>query len=184
VSGSEVSGNIYTGNLVVWAQSFGGPELLPPANQASSEPAIENASWISAFGGFSPGYVSSSFTNDGGAGPDSAEVYVLSTPSGGAVGDASAPSIGASLRVAPNPSHGTATITATTAGAVIPSLSIYDPMGRLVRSILPAPDGASAAATYRWDGRSTAGNPVAGGVYFLRLDGAAAEPMTRLTIVR
>jgi hypothetical protein len=185
VVGSEVSGNIYTGNLVVWAEYDPVAELLPPADQASSAPAIENASWITAKAGFAgmPGPISSVFTNDRGGGADSAEVYVLTTPISGAVGDGTAPSIGASLRVTPNPSPGGATITATFGETAHPTLTIYDPMGRLVRTILPA-DGAGAAATFRWDGRSATGSPVAGGVYFLRLDGSAAEPMTRLTIVR
>ena len=181
--GSEVSGNIYTGNLVIWSEYFGGSDLLPPANQASSDPAIENVNWITAeAGGFFQGEVASSFTNDGGAGPDSAEVYVLATPPPGAVANGPAPSAGASLRVTPNPSRGIATITALGSGGH-PRLSIYDPMGRLVRTILPA-DAMGAAATFRWDGRSAHGTSVPGGVYFLRLDGATSEPMTRLTIVR
>jgi len=186
IVGSEVSGNIYTGNLVVFTENVSPAELLPPADEASEVPALENASWIFAPRGLDyVGPISGTFTNHRGAGPDSAEVYVFSTLAGpGAVGDGPAPSIGASLRVTPNPSRGGVTITATTAeGAAHPTLSIYDPMGRLVRTILAA-DGAGAAATFRWDGRSATGSPVAGGVYFLRLDGTAAEPMTRLTIVR
>lgn len=184
VAGSEVSGNIYTGNLVVWLQYFGGISLIPPANQASSNPTVENANWISAQSGdFFPGPISTALTNDGGSGPDSAEVYVLSAPDAGAVGNGPAPSVGAFLRVTPNPSRGGATITASNVGETPSALSIYDPMGRLVQTLRPG-DGTDAAATFRWDGRSATGAQVPGGVYFLRLDGAAAEAMTRLTIVR
>jgi choice-of-anchor B domain-containing protein len=49
-------------------------------------------------------------------------------------------------------------------------LAVYDVSGRLVRLLA---DGALPAAgpTIRWDGRNSAGVPVASGVYTLRLDG-------------
>ncbi len=202
VVGSEVSGNIYTGNLVAWGLHTPVTELLPPANEASETPSIENADWITAArdgsvgpakpqssesGGFSPGYYSCAYTNHGGAGSSAAEIYVISAPSPGAVGDpGSAPAAGATLRVAPNPTRGGVRITAVSPGAewaAAGRVSIYDAAGRLVRTLAPAPEEIGPTAQYRWDGRSVTGLPVAGGIYFLRLD-RAPEAEARLTVVR
>jgi hypothetical protein len=191
VSGSEVSGNIYTGNLTVWGEFFPGTELLPPANQASETPCIDNAPWIvaarngspgaEADSTFYPGYVSCAYTNDGGAGAASAEIYLLSTPISGAVGGESAPPVmGAELRVSPNPTRGAALITARSApGAARAALSIHDAAGRLVRML----DSPAGATDFRWDGRAANGRPVTAGVYFLRLEGAPGAE-ARLTVVR
>ncbi len=186
VAGSEVSGNIYTGNVVVWGYFFPSAELLPPADEASEAPSIDNAPWIVARGGFQPGYVSCAFTNHGGSGPDSAEVYVISSPIGGAVGDGTqAPAPAVSLRVVPNPTPGGVRITAVSpveGVAAATALSIYDATGRLVQTLLPSRNEAAGTALFNWDGRSAAGPPVTAGIYFLKLDGNP-EARARLTVI-
>jgi hypothetical protein len=188
VVGSEVSGNIYTGNLVAWGVYTPVAELLPPANEASETPSMENAPWIVAQrGSFQPGYTSCAYTNHGGAGSSAAEIYVISTPTSGSVGDpSSAPAGNATLRVAPNPTRGGVRITAlgsAAEGASTGRVSIYDATGRLVQALAPAAGEVTSPVEYLWDGRSAAGFPVSGGIYFLRLDGAP-EAEARLTVVR
>ena len=79
----------------------------------------------------------------------------------------------------PNPFAGS-----TAVDAFLPSpggpvrLGVYDVDGRLVRVLL---DGAAAAgrASITWDGRNTAGRPVAPGVYWLRLTTPSGEQSVR-----
>jgi flagellar hook assembly protein FlgD len=61
------------------------------------------------------------------------------------------------------------------------SLRIFDPAGRLVRTLVNTPVRAGIHDVF-WDGRSDAGVPVAGGVYFyqLKVDG---ETLTRRVIL-
>jgi hypothetical protein len=47
-------------------------------------------------------------------------------------------------------------------------LSVFDVLGRRVRSLVDQSEGAGAHLV-RWDGRDRAGNPVSRGVYFIRL---------------
>jgi hypothetical protein len=75
------------------------------------------------------------------------------------------------LRSAPNPFQ-----TSTIISYVIPVgaedspalLRIYDPVGRLVRTLVQTPR-PSGSHTVLWDGTNQAGTPVAGGVYFYQL---------------
>jgi len=181
VVGSEVSGNIYTGNLIV-SDIYNLPEYLPPVNQASEAPCIENAKWIALV----PGYLVCAYTNHGGGGADGAEVYVISTPAGGAVEEESSTPVNrVVLQVAPNPTRGGARIFATMpsdTGAHLGTVSIYDTTGRLVRKLTAGPD-RPRSAHLTWDGRSAAGVLVTGGTYFLRLEGASPAT-TRLTVLR
>lgn len=63
------------------------------------------------------------------------------------------------------------------------SLAVFDVAGRLVTTL---DSGVLSAGphTVRWDGRSDAGTPVPGGVYFYRLRTATEELSRRLTLVR
>jgi hypothetical protein len=63
------------------------------------------------------------------------------------------------------------------------SLGVFDVSGRLVAT-LDSGVLSAGAHTARWDGRSDAGVPVAGGVYFYRLRTATDEVSRRLTVIR
>jgi hypothetical protein len=59
-------------------------------------------------------------------------------------------------------------------------LFIHDVTGRLIRAIdLP---GATGVAV--WDGKDAAGDPVAPGVYFIRLPGVNAIETRRIVVIR
>ena len=69
----------------------------------------------------------------------------------------------------PNPFNPHTSIPFTLAAADAVRLQVYDLRGRLVRTLW---DGPLAAGAHRldWDGRNTAGQPVASGVYLYRLE--------------
>jgi predicted outer membrane repeat protein len=85
----------------------------------------------------------------------------------------------------PNPFSGTTSIRyVIPVGAEGPVvLRIYDPVGRLVRTLLHAPRPAGVH-TVAWDGTSQAGAPVAGGVYFCQLMVNGEAHTKRLILVR
>ncbi|MCK4303247.1 MAG: hypothetical protein KAY24_03320 [Candidatus Eisenbacteria sp.] len=62
-------------------------------------------------------------------------------------------------------------------------LSVHDTRGRLVRVLVNAPQPAGSYSV-SWDGLDSAGQPVAGGVYFCRLAGGGASATQRLVLVR
>ncbi len=81
---------------------------------------------------------------------------------------------GAGLSVAlgdpyPNPFNPVTTIPFTLAGPTRVTLTIYDALGRKVRTLV---DGDRPAGTQAvtWDGRDGAGRPVSSGVYFVELE--------------
>jgi hypothetical protein len=61
-----------------------------------------------------------------------------------------------------------------------PSVDVFDVSGRRVRSLVPRVD-ASGRGTLHWDGRDTAGRPVAPGVYFAHLR-AGDQGITRKVV--
>ncbi|NBC18547.1 MAG: T9SS type A sorting domain-containing protein, partial [Bacteroidetes bacterium] len=86
----------------------------------------------------------------------------------------------------PNPFSGTTTITfsvPTTSSQAPVHLAIYDLQGRhvatLVRGTLPP-----GTHQVRWDGRTSAGNPVSSGVYFYRLQHEGRTVHAMMTLVR
>jgi hypothetical protein len=81
----------------------------------------------------------------------------------------------------PNPFNQTTTIRyyVPEPGDVL--LRIYDPRGRLVRTLVRTPR-TTGTHTIRWDGTNKAGAPVAGGVYFYRLN-VDGEMQTRRMIL-
>jgi len=105
--------------------------------------------------------------------------FALMTPAGtSSVGGA-----GAELPLAlpfPNPSRGDLSFTLTLAVDGPASLAIYDAAGRRVRSLFAGTLPAGSRA-FEWDGRGEAGQAVAGGLYFLRLE-AAGRLMVRRVV--
>ncbi len=94
-----------------------------------------------------------------------------------------APATRVALSVATNPSPRGATLTYATPSDGHVSLEIYDPSGRLVRTLLDTrvPAGTRSVT---WDGADRSGRQVAGGVYFARLVTEAGSDGEKLLIVR
>jgi hypothetical protein len=86
------------------------------------------------------------------------------------------------LRVSPNPSRGPVEIRyeAPSAGPVL--AEIFDASGRLVRRLEQEASGPGAHAI-RWDGRTRAGHPAAGGTYFIRLSLGGQQRQERILVV-
>lgn len=81
-----------------------------------------------------------------------------------------------------NPAHGGATLRCTLPRAGLLRVAVYDPAGRLVRTLA---DGAWSAGTsdLAWDGRDADGARVAPGVYLARAQSGAASAVTRLVVL-
>jgi Glucose / Sorbosone dehydrogenase/FlgD Ig-like domain len=72
---------------------------------------------------------------------------------------------GGSIDASPNPALATTGTTIRWNGASVRTVRIVDAAGRLVRRLQA---GGTPDGSVRWDGRSDAGIPVPGGIYFLR----------------
>ncbi len=72
------------------------------------------------------------------------------------------------LSIGPNPAQGATTIRYLVPATTTSRLAIYDPQGRIVRSLETAPS-ASGWHEVAWDGRDDAGRPAASGSYWVRL---------------
>jgi flagellar hook assembly protein FlgD len=70
---------------------------------------------------------------------------------------------------APNPSTDRTTIRFDLPETTPVSLDIYDVSGRLVRRLAGGEAMAGGRYAFDWDGRNHQGDPVAGGVYMIRL---------------
>ena len=84
------------------------------------------------------------------------------------------------------------------AGSALRGAGIYDLQGRRVRDLLqtlaggdvgsaggsPRSSDTSGELRLSWDGRDENGRAVTGGVYFLRLDGAAGPMMRKVILVQ
>ncbi len=98
------------------------------------------------------------------------------------VGDV--PRSGATLAAAPNPFNPATTLRFSTESAGTARLTIHDPRGRLVRTLVndALPAGEHAA---RWDGRDDAGRATAAGVYLARLvDATGTATTTKLVLAK
>ncbi len=185
VVGSEVSGNIYTGDAIQSAGWSGWvPEYLPPRNQSTENPSGGQDHCI-ARTITRPGSISALYTNARGGPPDSAEVYFISIPPAGAAGEES-PIPAVTLRViaAPNPFTAETTIAfplgPPPAGT---RATIADVAGRRIRDLTPEL-AASPSGRLRWDGRDARGTHVGSGIYLLRIETAGEETTSRLVVVR
>ncbi|MBD3220946.1 T9SS type A sorting domain-containing protein [bacterium] len=87
------------------------------------------------------------------------------------------------LRAWPNPANPRVTLAFTMARAGQVELSVYDPAGRRVRTLV---SGYLTAGEHRrrWDGCDRDGRPVAAGTYVVRATTPTGTTVTRLTIVR
>jgi hypothetical protein len=87
------------------------------------------------------------------------------------------------LRIYPNPFVTSTTISYTLAEAVTVSLRLYDPEGRLVRTLH---DRRQHPGNHRvsWDGTSEGGAALPGGVYFCRLQLGTEEMTHKVVITR
>jgi len=71
--------------------------------------------------------------------------------------------------VLPNPSHGKCEFRFNSVPrGVNLALELYDPIGRLVRTLSAGPGGPKPSEVLRWDGRDESGREVSSGVYFYR----------------
>ena len=89
------------------------------------------------------------------------------------------------LTVQPNPSAGGAVISFSVPPGVATALDlvILDPAGRRVRALVPG-RGSAGPRAISWDGRSDAGRPVPGGIYFVRLRLGEETVTRRLVVIR
>lgn len=87
------------------------------------------------------------------------------------------------LTVWPNPSSGPVSFGLSSDGQRRLSLKIFDVAGRLVRTVHDGlvPTGPS---TWRWDGRTTAGDISVPGVYFVRLQMESSAQTRKVTLVQ
>jgi hypothetical protein len=83
----------------------------------------------------------------------------------------------------PNPFNPSTTIRYNIAKAEKVSLNIYNLRGQKVITLINESKSAGAH-TASWDGRDEAGNPVASGVYYLRLQTDTARETRKLTMIK
>jgi hypothetical protein len=94
-----------------------------------------------------------------------------------------APAAARLLPARPNPAAGSATLTFSLPAAGEVSLDLFDAGGRLVRTLVRGERAAGTQAA-AWDGRDTAGRPVAAGVYLVRLEAGGRVERARITLIR
>lgn len=70
----------------------------------------------------------------------------------------------------PNPFFGATSLQFALAHTAPVQACVYDPAGRLVRTLLPRTTLAGGAHQLTWDGRDGAAQPAAAGIYWLRVD--------------
>jgi hypothetical protein len=84
----------------------------------------------------------------------------------------------------PNPAHGAVSINfALPPGADNAKLAIYDPSGRLVRSLMHRA-ATSGPQSVSWDGRADNGSAVPTGIYFIRLETGEASVTKKMLYLR
>ncbi|MCB1184310.1 hypothetical protein KDM41_12815, partial [bacterium] len=83
----------------------------------------------------------------------------------------------------PNPAGGDVTFGFALPRAGHARLRVYDVAGRLVRTLIDG-DVVAGAGARVWDGRADDGHPVAGGVYFFRLESPDGARTRKMILVR
>jgi hypothetical protein len=101
-------------------------------------------------------------------------------PPSTAVRDGAAPSALSSLTTAPNPFGESTSVRWQLSGAARVRVEVFDVRGRRVATLLDETRPAGAEEL-RWTGRDHRGTPVAGGVYFVRVQ-AMGEALTRRVV--
>jgi FlgD Ig-like domain len=189
VVSAELSGNIFTGNILLSRdlQTLT-PHTIPPANHGCFSPGIAQDI---CFGRGQPDFfaLGIAFTNFGSekAPSDSAEVWAINgnVPGLAVEEPAAAPSAKLLVTAAPNPFSSSTVITAT---SLLPGsdveLNIYDSLGRLVRRFTEASPGAGNSQSWRWDGQDAAGRPAASGIFFVEMKQGSARAIDRLIRIR
>ncbi len=84
---------------------------------------------------------------------------------------------------APNPLAGHTTIHFQAAAETEVTLRVFDVNGQLVRTLIDGMVGSGQHAV-EWDGRNTAGRPLASGAYFYALEGAGQSEARRITLIQ
>ena len=84
--------------------------------------------------------------------------------------------------VYPNPVHSQAQVEYSLKASGKVRLSVYDIMGRHVRSI---EDGVKPAGVHKvtWNGKDASGRRTASGIYFVRLNSPELKRTTRIVVV-
>jgi len=88
-----------------------------------------------------------------------------------------------SLVAAPNPARGPAALRFDLPVRGKATLAIYDVQGRIVHAVTTDVLEAGPHIA-RWDGRTTAGEPAAGGVYFAKLTSGGRDAVSRFVLLR
>lgn len=83
----------------------------------------------------------------------------------------------------PNPFSSQTEITFRSPGSLPATLRIFDPSGRVVRTLYDGP-GTSGVQRVAWDGRDDSGEQVAAGVYFYELNSGREQTRKKLVLVR
>jgi len=81
---------------------------------------------------------------------------------------------------APNPFHTTTTLIYDLPRAACVTLRVYDLSGRRVRALVAGDTQSAGRHVATWDGRNDAGESIAPGLYFARLEAAGARDVRRV----
>jgi len=84
----------------------------------------------------------------------------------------------------PNPFNPSTTIEYALPQAGSVELSVYDVLGRQVRTLVQDPQQAAGFYTAQWDGRDSAGRPAGSGVYFFRLQAGNFTRTQKMTLLK
>jgi len=90
---------------------------------------------------------------------------------------------GLQLRTYPNPFNPSVQISFSSPGRGFVKATVHDAAGRRVVTLAARPM-SEGPHTLRWDGRDERSNPVASGVYFLRLQAGGRTETTKLVLLR
>jgi flagellar hook assembly protein FlgD len=85
--------------------------------------------------------------------------------------------------ISPNPFNPETTIHFNLNAAARPSLAIYNVAGQLVREA-ELGNLSGGANAWVWDGRDNRGNPLASGVYFVRLQAGAVTDVKKAILLK